>query len=62
MSPTGLHGSCLAHNTLIVASVGVEGEVMQLLVGQAVVIVVSHQCCNRHVTLSHITTDIIGQL
>ena len=58
----GLHGSCLAHNTLMVASVGVEGEVMQLLVGLAVVIVVSHQCCNRHVNLSRSATDIIGQL
>ena len=59
----GLHGSCLAHNTLMVASVGgLEGEVMQLLVGLAVVIVVSHQGCNSHVNHSRSATDIIGQL
>ena len=40
----GLHGSCLTNNTMMVASVGVEGEVLQLLVGRAVATVLSHQC------------------
>ena len=62
MSPTGLYCSCLSHNTLMVANVAVEGEVMQRLVGLAVFIVVSHQRYNRHVNYSRSATDIIGQL
>ena len=48
---------------MMVARMGVEGEVVQLLVGLALVFVVSHQFLNHHVT-PHCrgTTVTIGQL